>query len=71
MLQIATVISFITPWLLRLSIVLLIVSIIFDLIKKKFYWSKLALIVFIIAIGLLIIEITMIYTVTGDILKEP
>lgn len=51
---------------LPLSIIFLIVGVIFDIVKKRFYWSKFAIILFVIILVLEIIQIKFIYQVTSS-----
>ncbi|MDP3973426.1 MAG: hypothetical protein Q8P92_01200 [Candidatus Daviesbacteria bacterium] len=50
---------------------MLIISIVIDIFKKKFHWSKYALIFLVVTVVLLIIQIKLIYSVTGNILNNP
>jgi uncharacterized membrane protein len=69
MLAIDLIISHITPWLFPLSILILVVSIVADIMKKKFYWSKIALIILIVTIVLLVIEMALTYNVTRNVIN--
>ncbi len=66
-LTVATILSHITRWALPLSIILLIGGAIVDVTKKRFHWSKFALIFLVITIVLLTIQIKLIYSITGNI----
>lgn len=68
---IARMLSFIMPWALPASVMLLVISAVVDVFKRKFHWSKFALIFLVVTIILLIIQIRLIYFVTGDILNNP
>ena len=70
-LTIARIIAFIMPWALPLSIMTLIIGAVIDLVKKKFHWSKFALLFFVITVILLIIEIALGYQISRDILNNP
>ncbi|GEM_PF-5557882 len=70
LLTITWILSLITSWLFPVSIFAVIAGIIADLLKKRFYWSKFALIFFVITIILLVIQIKLIYRITGDTLNN-
>lgn len=69
MLTIAIIIFNITSWLFPLSILILVVGIVTDIVKKKFYWSKIALLIFIVTIVLFVIQIALTYNVTQKIIN--
>jgi hypothetical protein len=56
MLEFDIILSSITPWLFGLSLLAILAGAIIDIVKKRFYWTKRALILFLIAIILLVIE---------------
>lgn len=70
-LNLARILSFITPWALPTSLLVLVIGAILDILKKRFHWSKFALIFLVIAIILTIIQINLVYSLTGDILNNP
>lgn len=70
-LTIARILSYVTPWALPVSLILLIGAAVIDVIKKKFHWSKFALIFLVFTIVLLIVQIKLIYSITGGILNNP
>jgi 1,4-dihydroxy-2-naphthoate octaprenyltransferase len=70
-LTVARILAFITPWALPTSLIVLIVGAVVDVIKKRFHWSKFALIFLMVTAVLLIIQIKLIYSVTGGILNNP
>ena len=60
----------ITSVSLPLSVLLLTGGIIADILKKRFHWSKFALIFFVVTILLLMIQIKLTYLITGNILNK-
>ncbi len=70
-LTIASLIAYITPWAIPGSLIFLLIGTILDVKNKKFHWSKFALIVLVITIVFLIIQLKLIYSVTGGILNNP
>lgn len=70
LLTITQILSLITSWLFPISIFVVIAGVVVDLLKKRFYWSKFALIFFVITVILLVIQIKLIYRITGDILNN-
>lgn len=66
----ARILAYITPWALPSSILMLIISIGVDIFKKKFRWSKFALIFLGITIILLIIEIKLAYQISQSIMYK-
>ena len=66
-----TFLSHVTAVSLPLSGVLLIITILIDVFKKKVYWSKYALFFAAITIVLLIIQILLTYRLTKDIINIP
>lgn len=70
-LTVVKIISSITPWALPLSLVMLVISVVVDVFKKKFYWSKFALFFVAITIILLIIQISLTYKLTKSIINSP
>lgn len=71
LLKITTILAYITPWALPLSLVMLVTSIVVDVFKKKFYWSKFALFFVATSIILVIIQISLIYKLTKSIISSP
>ena len=59
---IAQVISYFTAAALPLSMILLVVGLIVDVKKRKFYWSRYTLAFFVITIALIILQIRFIYS---------
>lgn len=68
---IARLIAYITPWALPGSLIFLLIGTVIDIENKKFHWSKFALIFLVVTIVLFIIQIKLIYFVTGDVLNNP
>ena len=68
--EFAKILSFFTSIFLPLSVVCLLLAIILDIWKRKFYWSKYALIFVIITVVLLFFQIKLTYQITGDILNK-
>ena len=66
MLRIAIIIGYFTPWGIALSIPVLIIGTILDVVKKRFYWSKSALIFVCFIILLLIIQISLAYQISNS-----
>lgn len=69
-LTIARVLTILTTIFLPLSLILLPIGIIIDIWKRKFHWSKFALIFFAVTIVLLLIQFKLIYSITGGILNN-
>lgn len=61
--------SFVIPWGIPLSILILIITIAIDVAQKKFRWSKFGLLLLVVMIALLIIQIKLVYLISGDILN--
>ncbi len=70
-LTIARILAHITRWAFPGSLILLVIGIVIDIFKKKFHWSKFALIFLAVTIILLIIQIKLTYSITSDILNKP
>jgi len=55
--------------LMGLSLVFLVVAIVRDVIKKKFFWTKFALVAVAIALVIIVITISYTYNVTTSIIN--
>lgn len=60
-----------TSWILPLSLIILSISVVVDILKKKFYWTKFALIFLSVTTFLLIIQIAFTYHLAKSIINNP
>ena len=66
LLPFAAILAKIIAFAFPASIVLLIIGIIADLLKRKFFWAKYALIFFVVVTILLVLLIAYIYNLTAE-----